>query len=249
MLKYSKSKLVSGLVLSSILLGGVSPIVNAQTTKLEVKDSVIDSKLSDEDKLAEDGVNFEAIVNNVVSQVNTVVKNYRESNESKSNIRKLLDSAPKIEDGYSNNEQFINMIATHRSIAKTMGIFPSVMVAQAVLESGAKGDSTLAKVSKNLYGIKGSYNGNSAKYSTLEDASIGDYYEIVDGFRVYPTYQESIIDYLRLLTNTDRYRHVKNAKSPQEQIKLIKEAGYATDGYYVDKIIEVIEYYNLERFD
>lgn len=154
-----------------------------------------------------------------------------------------------INEEYVDGDTFLQMLVGYRHIALESGVLPSVMMGQAMLESGSTGSSGLAKSDKNLFGIKGEYNGQSSSYSTLEDASTGDYYQIQAGFRSYPTYQESIQDYVRLVSQTQRYSDVPNHQTPRAQVQAIKDAGYATDGYYVDKVMNMIETHNLTQFD
>lgn len=150
---------------------------------------------------------------------------------------------------YTSHEEFIEVVGMYAHLAKERGIYPSVMIAQALLESGADGSSGLAKESKNLFGVKGSYQGEGQVWDTLEDEGNGQYYEIQDEFRHYNSYYESISDYLLQLTEDERYQDVTRATSPEVQIRKIKEAGYATDAYYTTKIIDVINSYNLKQFD
>ena len=150
---------------------------------------------------------------------------------------------------YTNSDEFIQVLGSYSHLAKSKNIYPSVMIAQAILESGLDGSSDLAKESKNLFGIKGSYKGEGQDWYTLEDEGSGNYYEIQDEFRHYNSYYESISDYLLQLTEDERYQDVTRATSPEVQIRKIKEAGYATDAYYTTKIIDVINSYNLKQFD
>lgn len=150
---------------------------------------------------------------------------------------------------YTNSDEFIQVLGSYSHLAKSKNIYPSVMIAQAILESGLDGSSDLAKQSKNLFGIKGSYKGEGQDWYTLEDEGSGNYYEIQDEFRHYNSYYESISDYLLQLTEDERYQDVTRATSPEVQIRKIKEAGYATDAYYTTKIIDVINSYNLKQFD
>ena len=127
------------------------------------------------------------------------------------------------------------------------GLYPSVMMAQALLES-SMGTSDLAVYDHNLFGIKGTYNGSGTSYLTSEDAGGGSMYTITASFRSYPTYRESILDYVDLISNSGIY-NAKNMGSPRECIQAIKDGGYATDSAYVSKVMQIIEDYNLTQFD
>lgn len=146
-------------------------------------------------------------------------------------------------------EQFIEFMAQGSQAAREHNIFPSVMIGQAILES-AMGTSGLTTTNHNIFGIKGTYNGEGSSWATLEDSGGGNMYQINDTFRAYPNYYTSILDYLDLLQK-DWYTNagVTTATNPHAQIQAIKDAGYATDSSYVDKVIGVITKYNLTQYD
>lgn len=131
-------------------------------------------------------------------------------------------------------------------------LFPSVTIAQAVLESN-KGESKLSKEpNNNLFGIKGYYKGESVDFQTLEDDGEGNHYEIYSNFRKYPSKLESIKDHDRLLQEglDGYYRNTWRdvAKTAESAAKAL-EGTYATDTSYSSKLISIIEDYNLKRFD
>lgn len=130
---------------------------------------------------------------------------------------------------------------------KKFGILPSVAAGQAALES-AWGESGLATKYKNLFGIKGSYQGNSAMMDTWEVYG-GERYEIKDNFRAYPNWSTSILDYGVFLTVNQRYKKAIGLKNYKDQIKAIHNAGYATDPQYANKVISIIEKYGLASWD
>lgn len=150
---------------------------------------------------------------------------------------------------YRNQEDFLSILSSYSDEAYQHGIFPSVMMAQAILESGSDGSSQLALESKNLFGMKGHYNGQSQEWSTLEDDGGQQYYEVQDDFRHYDSYHDSIMDYLAKLGTEERYKQVPLAQTPQEQVQLIREAGYATDDAYATKLIELMDTYNLYQYN
>lgn len=133
-------------------------------------------------------------------------------------------------------------------------IFPSVTLAQAILESDS-GNSELAKKANNLFGIKAKqddWNGNVYKKVTKEFSN-GKFIDITANFREYAAWKSSIFDHDRFFVTPkwreEHYKQVINAKTPEEQCKALKDRGYATDPTYDKKLIEVIEKYNLKQFD
>ena len=149
---------------------------------------------------------------------------------------------------YNNRKEFLEMLASHSSLAKEYNIFPEVMMGQAILESGW-GESGLAKYSKNLFGVKVPNSqkgkGKGHVYQTNEEIN-GKNIRIKDEFRKFDTYEQSIRQYLSLLSG--RYYSsfgVTKAKDYKEQLRLIKKAGYATASNYVDAVLNVIARNNL----
>ncbi|MBC1406067.1 N-acetylmuramoyl-L-alanine amidase, partial [Listeria welshimeri] len=68
----------------------------------------------------------------------------------------------------STQQAFINEIAPHAEVVqKKHGILASITISQAILESNW-GKSELAQKGKNLFGIKGSYKGNTVVMATKE---------------------------------------------------------------------------------
>ncbi|MEE0435063.1 MAG: glycoside hydrolase family 73 protein [Peptococcaceae bacterium] len=127
------------------------------------------------------------------------------------------------------------------------GLYPSVMLAQAALESNY-GESQLSFDYNNYFGIKAHGHHRSVKLSTTE------YYSdspttIRDYFCVYSSPEDCFEDYAELLTQNDNYSEVVGAASPAIAARALQEGGYATDPDYASKLISVINEYNLTRFD
>lgn len=154
--------------------------------------------------------------------------------------------------------QFLGLVAEYaKEVAAKNDLYASVMIAQAALES-SWGNSTLATNYHNLFGIKGSYNGQSAQMNTLEDDGSGNYYGITDGFRVYDNYGQSLADYASVLTgdnNPDswRYNFYKGARksntSSYTDATSWLTGRYATDTSYGQKLNQLIANYNLTQYD
>lgn len=153
------------------------------------------------------------------------------------------------------NEQFVMKIGNKaRKIAHKNDLYASVMIAQAALESGF-GKSQLAnEPNYNLFGIKGSFQGKSTSMLTAEDTKSG-YVSIVDKFRKYDSYEDSLNDYAKLMTkgingNPSIYQGSTKKKSKTYKEATKKLTGvYATDRHYDAKLNEIIKTYDLTRFD
>lgn len=150
-------------------------------------------------------------------------------------------------------EEFIASICEPaREIGQERGLYASVMVAQAILESGS-GSSGLSKPpNNNLFGIKGSYKGQAAYMLTSEDDGTGAKYDIMSNFRRYPSVRESLEDYADLLTRdmADFYAPAwkSNAKTYAEACDYL-QGHYATDTSYSGKLQGIIQAYGLEQYD
>lgn len=151
------------------------------------------------------------------------------------------------------SELFIDEIAPHaQAIQQQHNILPSIILGQAILESDW-GQSQLAATYGNLFGIKAYGDADKVNLGTSEFVD-GEWIEIKADFRVYPNWQASMDDHALLFVNgvdwnPNLYEGVIQAKNYQEAAKALQDAGYATDPDYQQKIIGVIETYNLNKYD
>jgi hypothetical protein len=148
------------------------------------------------------------------------------------------------------NKQFISAIGKSAQNAyATSKILPSLTIAQAILESGW-GKSGLTIKANNLFGMKCGTKWTGAKFNvkTAEQKPDGTPFYIMADFRKYKTLQACIDDHGEFLS-TDRYKAVRGTVNYKEACKFIKEAGYATDVKYPQKLIDLIELYNLDDYD
>ena len=152
--------------------------------------------------------------------------------------------------------QFLrNIIPAAQNVARGKDIYTSVMIAQAALESGW-GTSALSKApNHNLFGVKGSYNGQSVNMQTLEDSGGQNYYSIQANFRKYPSYQESLEDYADKIVNGISgaplfYSGAWKSKTNSYQDATAYLTGrYATDTAYGSKLNRIIEQFGLTKYD
>lgn len=156
----------------------------------------------------------------------------------------------------SSQQQFINQIAPHaQSVANANDLYASVMMAQAILES-AWGQSTLAQAPNyNLFGIKGSYNGQTVYMNTLEFLN-GQWVTKNEPFRRYPSYAESFMDNARTLRNVSFQSGVyyyagawKSNTTSYRDATAWLTGRYATDPNYATSLNRIIETYGLTQYD
>ncbi|MDN6471429.1 MAG: LysM peptidoglycan-binding domain-containing protein [Tetragenococcus koreensis] len=144
---------------------------------------------------------------------------------------------------------FIEELAGHaESVAASNDLYASVMIAQAVVESGW-GSSTLSQApNNNLFGIKGSYNGQSVTMPTGEYIN-GEYVTVNADFRKYPSYTASFQDNAALLSTGLYSGAWKSNTNSYKDATAALTGVYATAPNYNTVLNGVIEDYNLTRFD
>lgn len=127
----------------------------------------------------------------------------------------------------------------------------SLTIAQAILESNW-GKSGLTAKANNLFGIKGTGPAGSVQMPTKEYIG-GQWVTVNANFRAYNNWAESIADHSKLILNgtrdkPTRYHGVLGADYKTACYEIWK-GGYATDPQYPQKLISLIEKYNLQQYD
>ncbi|WP_445757343.1 glucosaminidase domain-containing protein [Polaribacter sp.] len=119
----------------------------------------------------------------------------------------------------------------------------SITLAQGVLESGS-GRSELALKSNNHFGIKCHTNWTGESVNHDDD-------EKGECFRKYQYPETSYDDHSAFLTQRKRYEFLFSFETDdyKKWARGLKDAGYATDVNYPEKIIKIIEDYELHEFD
>ena len=131
-------------------------------------------------------------------------------------------------------------LTTAQKEAELFNIPVSITLAQGIIESNA-GRSELARKHNNHFGVK--YRGRG-KYAIYRDDTPRD------KFQVYKSAWWSYRDHSRLLTSK-HYRHLTKLKRTDYKswAKGLKKCGYATAPNYAQILIDVIEKYELWRYD
>lgn len=151
--------------------------------------------------------------------------------------------------------QFINTVSpVAQKVASEHGLYASVMIAQAALESGFGGSSLSLAPNYNLFGIKGSYNGQTAPMMTSEYVN-GSWIRVIQNFKKYPSHSASFADNARLLRNGLSWNSkfysgtwVENTNSFRDATQWL-QGRYATDPTYANKLNTIINRYDLTRYD
>lgn len=145
------------------------------------------------------------------------------------------------------NSAYQSYIDRYKGIAvsqmKQYGVPASITLAQGILESDA-GRSMLSVEGNNHFGIKchSDWKGRTVYY---DDDRRGEC------FRSYGSAEESFRDHSLFLTTGSRYASLFELKVTDYKgwAKGLKKAGYATNPQYADKLISIIELYDLSRYD
>lgn len=141
-------------------------------------------------------------------------------------------------------EQYIeNWYAVAQAEMLEYGIPASITLAQGILESGS-GQSKLAKEANNHFGIKChlDWEGDKVYHDDDEDNEC---------FRKYDKAEDSFRDHSLFLKERGRYSALFDLKASDYKgwAKGLKKAGYATNPKYADLLINLIERYDLHKYD
>lgn len=136
--------------------------------------------------------------------------------------------------------QYSDLAIQHQ---KKYRIPASITLSQGLLESGA-GQSNLAQRSNNHFGIKCHADWRGGRVYHDDDLR-------GECFRKYKQVEDSYDDHSRFLAERSRYAVLfeLNIKDYKGWAKGLQKCGYATDRAYANKLIKVIEDYELYRFD
>ncbi|MGM0124213.1 hypothetical protein IGI37_001587 [Enterococcus sp. AZ194] len=152
-------------------------------------------------------------------------------------------------------DSFIEQIGwTASEVAANNDLYASVMIAQALLESGYGTSGLSSAPYYNLFGVKGSY--DTGVYMPTQEYINGQWVTMNEPFRQYNSYYESLQDHANVLRSvsfsTGTY-HYAGAWLSQTSSYLDATAyltgRYATDPSYAEKLNWLIATYNLTRFD
>lgn len=145
------------------------------------------------------------------------------------------------------SEQVQQYVNNYSGIAqknmKEHGIPASITLAQGILESGA-GYGDLSVSANNHFGIKCHTDWTGDKVYHDDDAE-------QECFRKYEHAEQSFEDHSKFLTTRSRYAGLFKLENDDYKAwaKGLKAAGYATDPKYPDKLISLIERFDLARYD
>ncbi|MGO3182716.1 MAG: glucosaminidase domain-containing protein [Aequorivita sp.] len=156
-------------------------------------------------------------------------------------------SAVKVPANTPYNQLVANYINEFATISKEemlqYGIPASITLAQGILESGA-GAGELTRKANNHFGIK-CHTGWEGDRAYHDDDAKGEC------FRKYKDPKYSYRDHSLFLTQRSRYADLFKLRKDDYKgwARGLRKAGYATDPRYPQKLIGIIERYNLQEYD
>lgn len=151
-------------------------------------------------------------------------------------------------------ENFIlTLVPVAQRLQRQYGILASISLAQAAVESNF-GQSQLSALYNNLYGVKTDVADESKVLLPTLEFVDNEWIGIEDYFKVYPSWDASMESHAQLIyhgTSWDAnfYDAVLAGSNYVEQAHGLQEAGYATDPDYANKLIEMIEAWELYQYD
>lgn len=177
-----------------------------------------------------------------------------EENKSNSSLSMYYKQNSFLTDAQKQN--FINSISGYAQIlANQNDLYASVMMAQAILESGWGMSELAMSPNHNLFGIKGSYNGQYVIFPTQEYVN-GHWITVNAKFRRYPSYKESLQDNAYVIKNTSFQPGVyyywgvwKSHTQSYRDATNYLTGRYATAPNYGQVLNEIIETYGLTKYD
>ena len=198
---------------------------------------------------------------NISQEINDLQEVAAVENKEQENIIEENEEDSDNQEVYSNTYmdsekmEFIETISDGAiSNYNKFGILPSITMAQAILESGW-GNSELAVTHNNLFGIKADSRWNGAIATIATSENYND--STIANFRKYDNINESIEDHGKFLYENSRYAEygLFNGNDYKSQAQALEDAGYSTvknengEPIYADKLISLIEKYNLMQYD
>ncbi|MGR8809318.1 glycoside hydrolase family 73 protein [Leuconostoc citreum] len=169
------------------------------------------------------------------------------------NVMALIATSGKSE--FERRLAFVKKIAPYaQELSKKYGILPSVSIAQAAHESNWD-NSKLSSKYNNFYGVK-------TQDTTPGKSVVLDTTEYVDGkpetqqarFAVYDSWKDSMREHAETIVNgnswnPNQFKDVLAAKNYKQAAKALYDDHYATDVNYTKLLINVIEAWNMQKYD
>lgn len=116
-------------------------------------------------------------------------------------------------------------------------LYPSTVLAMAALESGYNLNAG------TLFGIKG-----DGKILDTTEFINGVYVNVKDSFKAYPSISASVQGLYELM-QWEHYDKATSCTDYEEECRMVQACGYATDPEYANKLISIVNSYQLSMFN
>lgn len=247
----SKNKLTTNIVkkFSGLIFKGKAPIVVAITLSLAL--GICATQLTKETVKSEAStITKVSIVKKEKVEINNSEK--ENLNDKKENVlgeKELVETTELVMPVFNN--EFIDRLKEDTvAVSKDYGLYPSVMMAQAIIESDW-GRSGLSVNANNFFGVKAIKGQNHVVMPTQEDDGKGNLYWINDAFAKYDNLYDSMEGNALVLYNNYKLYHgaFRANTTSYKDATLWLTGRYATATNYNTVLNSVIEEYGLYRLD
>lgn len=138
------------------------------------------------------------------------------------------------------------LVGPAQACQRATGVPASITLGQAALESGWGKKCP----GNNLFGIKAdrSWKGPTVDFTTREHIN-GKDIVIVDTFRAYPSWLDSMVDHAQFLVKNRRYAGCFKETTSDGWARAVAAAGYATDPDYAGELIAVMHGRKMAQYD
>lgn len=137
------------------------------------------------------------------------------------------------------------MLEPAREASRATGVPAELILAQAALETGWGQHEIRTESGQNSYNVFGIKAGSQWQGATTDIVTHeyidGQRTPVTDTFRVYDSFASAFTDYASLIGDNPRYAGVVKADDPGQAARALQSGGYATDPYYADKLMAVME--------
>ncbi|MGX7203794.1 glucosaminidase domain-containing protein [Enterococcus pingfangensis] len=148
-----------------------------------------------------------------------------------------------------NQSAFIEQLgASAMQVSSANDLYASIMVAQALVETGFGSSQLSAAPYYNLFGVK-EYGGGASVTMGTQEYLNGQWVTMDEPFAVYNSYGESFQAHASLLASSYYAGARKSHTNSYQDAAVYLTGRYATDPGYAGKLISLIQSYNLTRFD
>ena len=149
-----------------------------------------------------------------------------------------------------NQQDFLAKITPQaQTVANANGLYPSVIVAQAIIESNW-GTSELAMKANNFFGIKATKDWQGATYTVTSNEYVnGKTTQVSSSFRKYDSVQAGLADYATKIKTSPYYLATWRQNAADGITAAAGLSKWATDPNYTKKVVNDIKNYELSALD